>query len=291
MQAILILAHKDFEQVRQQAIKLKKAFEVYIHFDKKMKVSSEQLAKLDSENIHYISTVSVNWGSWSIGQAMVDLMTEALKDQKITYFHIISGQDHITQNVQKLYEHFENDDKLYMTYEKAKDVKKSGEPIIWWQKYYFNYDTINRRTTFGKFYHRFLLLGQTILRVNKFKKLNIELEIYAGANWVDLPRDAVQYCIDYLRTHPNLLKMLQTGCFSDEFWMQTILCNAPEFAERITNDHHRYIKWEKQNGSYPAILDDRDLEALSDGNYFFARKFEPAYSKTLQTKLDKLYEN
>ena len=101
---------------------------------------------------------------------------------------MISGQDWITQNVDDLYQRFENDTKIYMTYEKASEVKKSGEPIIWWQKYYFNYDQINRRTFFlGKFYHRALLLGQTLLRIDKFKKLGIDLEIYAGANWVDLP--------------------------------------------------------------------------------------------------------
>ena len=59
---------------------------------------------------------------------------------------------------------------------------------------------------FGKFYHRALLLGQTLFRVDKFKKLNIDLEIYAGANWVDLPRDAASYCINYLESHPNLQK-------------------------------------------------------------------------------------
>ena len=79
--------------------------------------------------------------------------------------------------VDELYQRFEDDTKIYMTYEKASEVKKSGEPIIWWQKYYFNYDQINRRTFFGKFYHRALLLGQTLFRVDKFKKLNIDLEL------------------------------------------------------------------------------------------------------------------
>lgn len=286
MQAILILAHKDLPQVTKLALILNRRFKVYIHFDKKMVLTQADLKILDDNNIHHLSEVAVNWGSWSIGEATVRLMRLALDDPKISYIHVISGQDWITQSVDKLYERFDKDSKIYMTCEKAKDVKKSGEPIIWWQKYYFNYDQIQRRTFFGKFYHRALLLGQTLLRVNKFKKLNIDLEIYAGANWVDLPRDATTYCLNYLDNHPNLQKMLQTGCFSDEFWMQTILCNSSKFKDRIVNDHHRYIKWEKQNESYPAILDDRDLSTILEGDYFFARKLETKYSHSLINKLD-----
>lgn len=181
MQAILILAHKNFPQVKKLALKLNRSFAVYIHFDKKMNVTSKELASLSKHNIQYISEVAVNWGSWSIGEATVRLMKLALADPTISYLHVISGQDWITKNVDELYQRFEDDTKIYMTYEKASEVKKSGEPIIWWQKYYFNYDQVNRRTFFGKFYHRALLLGQTLFRVDKFKKLNIDLEIYAGA--------------------------------------------------------------------------------------------------------------
>ena len=126
-----------------------------------------------------------------------------------------------------------------------------------------------------------------MLRINKFKKLGINLEIYSGENWVDMPRDAVEYCINYLESHPNLLKMLQTGCFSDEFWMQTILCNSPEFKQRIVKNHHRYIKWQKQHGSYPAILDMSDFDNIINGDYIFARKFENPYSDELITQLNR----
>ena len=287
MQAILILAHKNIDQVIKLATILNNNFEVYIHFDKKMNIPENYKQILDKKNIHYISKIDVHWGSWSIGAATVLLMKEALKNSRIKYMHVISGQDWLTDSPINIYNRFTNDDHIYMTYSKAKDVKKAGEPIIWWQKYYFNYDRINRRSTFGKFYHRGLLLIQTLFRVNKLKKLGIDLEIYSGENWVDMPRDAVEYCISYLYSHPNLLKMLQTGCFSDEFWMQTILCNSPKFKQRIVKNHHRYIKWQKQHGSYPAILDMSDFSNISKGDYIFARKFDKPYSNDLITQLNR----
>lgn len=170
MQAILLLAHKEMPLIKELTQKLSKSFEIYIHFDTKMQLSAADEAFLKEHKIHYISEVKVNWGSWSIGEATVRLMRLALKNPAIDYFHIISGQDWVAANVEELYQHFENDSKIYMVYEKAAEVKKNGEPIIWWQKYYFNYDRVNRRSMFGKIYHRLLISMQTLLRVDKFKR-------------------------------------------------------------------------------------------------------------------------
>lgn len=46
MQAILIMAHRDMEQIIELTELLRKKFEVYIHFDTKMNVSSEEKANL-----------------------------------------------------------------------------------------------------------------------------------------------------------------------------------------------------------------------------------------------------
>jgi hypothetical protein len=291
MQAILLLAHKEMPLIKELTQKLSKSFEIYIHFDTKMQLSAADEAFLKEHKIHYISEVKVNWGSWSIGEATVRLMRLALKNPAISYFHIISGQDWVAANIEELYRHFENDSKIYMVYEKAAEVKKNGEPIIWWQKYYFNYDRINRRSTFGKIYHRLLISMQTLLRVDKFKRLGIKEEIYAGANWADLPRDAVEYCLEYLESHPKFLQMLKTGCFSDEFWMQTIICNEPCFKERLLNENYRYIKWEEKHGSYPAILDEENLAEIQQGDYFFIRKVEAKYSSELLRQLDRINKN
>ena len=93
MQAILILAHKDVEHVKRLALKLQRSFAIYIHFDKKLKLTPADQAFFEKHGIHYISEVSVNWGSWSIGEATVRLMQKALADPSITYVHVISGQD------------------------------------------------------------------------------------------------------------------------------------------------------------------------------------------------------
>ncbi len=285
MQAILILAHRNFDQVYQLAQYLNSDFEIYIHFDVKMPLNQSQKKQLEEVGIHYISEIDVCWGAWSVAKASYRLMEEALKNPKIDYIHFISGQDWPLKNPSRIKEFYENNDKIYLMAKPAKEETKSGERLIWWQQFYFNYDKINRRSTLGKLYHRVSLSLQRLLHVNKLKKLGIDLEIYSGPQWCDLPRDVAQYCLDYMKQHPNYIKMLQTSFCSDEFWLPTIIYNAPQFSERIVADYHRYIKWEEQHGSYPAILDERDYEAIKASGDFFGRKFDIAHSQKLIVRL------
>lgn len=287
MQAILILAHSDVDHVIELAKRLQPAFEVYVHFDTKLQLSDADKKALADCGLHFYQTVEVNWGGWGISAATIVLMRAALENPQITHMHVISGQDWPTQSADKIYAFYEGDPHLYMTCDPARGMKKSGEPIILWQQFYFNYDKVNRRTTYGKIYHRASMALQSLLRVNKFKKLHIDMEIYQGANWMDLPRDAVEYLLDYFDMHENVQKLFMTGYCPDEFWVQTILNNS-EFSERIVRNYHRFVKWEKQHDSYPAILDERDLDAILEGDSHFARKVNKKYSGELMRKLDKL---
>lgn len=288
-QAVLILAHKDFDQVLELARQLKSKFDIYIHFDVKMNLSSEEKKKLKNEGIKYISKFDVKWGSWSIVKATIDLMEYALEDKNIDYFHLISGQDWPTQQVNNIYEYFEkNKTKIYLDFEDALSVRKSGEPIIWWVKYYFPYDRINRRSLFGKIFHRINILVQTIIRVNKLRKLDVNFRIYSGSQWFDLPRYAVEYVLKYLKENKELKGILSTSFCSDEFWVPTILKNNKEFSRNIVKNNHRFIKWEKKNGSYPAILDESDYTDIISTDDFFARKIDiNGYSKELVRRLNK----
>lgn len=280
MQAVLIIAHKDIDQVVELAKKLRSTFKVIIHFDKKIKITNKQKEALDNMGIQYFSKISVNWGSWSIGQVAVELMKEAIEDPTITYVHLISGQDWPLKPVEEIKNFYENNNNIYLRYYKA-DVKKGHDNALNWQKFYYNYDLINRHSLFGKVINRLSTWTQSLLRVNKLQSLGINLEIYTGANWCDLPRDAVEYCLEYFESHENFRKMLKTGSFSDEFWVQTIICNSKKFENRLDDDYHRFIKWEHVHNSFPAILDENDYEDIQKSNAMFGRKFESPYSDKL----------
>ena len=103
MQAVLILAHKNIDQVVELCQLLKPYFEIYIHFDKKVELTSQQRTELEKNDVKYYSKYNVKWGSYSIVRATVLLMKKALMNKKINYFHLISGQDWPMQSPEKIY--------------------------------------------------------------------------------------------------------------------------------------------------------------------------------------------
>ena len=279
-QAILILAHKDFQQILRLSKRLITHFEIYIHFDAKFELTQEQKDTLLNTGIHFIQQYSVHWGAWSVCQAVLAVLHEALKDPEIGYFHFISGQDWPVKSSEEIFNYYQANSNIYMKYRSVVGVKETGEPIEWCQKYYFDYDRIPRQTLYGILYHRLTLLKQTIKRTNKLKDLNISLSLYQGSQWVDMPRDAAEYIVTYLQKHPEVQKMLSTGFCSDEFMFQTLLCNSP-LANRLVNNNHRLIKLVKQHDSYPAILDESNYDEIISGDYHFVRKIDSTYSATL----------
>ena len=201
---------------------------------------------------------------------------------------MISGQDWPIKNVDEIYHYFEeNNDKIFLDVQSVKNIKKSGEPIEWWLKYYYNYDKINRRSFSGKIFHRLNISVQTILRINKFKKLETKVEFYTGSQWFDVPREVLVYVLDYLEKNDELYKLFKTSFCSDEFWLNTIVMNNAVFRKRVTGNNHRFMKWIHKNGSYPAVLDEDDYLDLKDSDAFFARKFTNECSKQLIAELDK----
>lgn len=289
MQAVLILAHKNFDQIIELSQRLRPIFNIYMHVDKKVELTNQQKKRFDELNVHYFSKYDVKWGSYSIVRATIDMMELALSDSQNKYFHLISGQDWPMQSPQAIYNAFENTDKIYMNYWRMLDMNKSGEPEIWWVKYYFNYDQINRRTTFGKIYHRFLLLFQTIFRINKLKKYKLSPEkMYAGQEWVDIPRDALEYAITYYHQHPELENTFSTSFCSDEMWLQTVLCNS-KFRARIDKNIRHYIRMTSKHGHgiQPAVLDKSDFNKINTGDYWWGRKVIRPQSNQLIELLDK----
>lgn len=289
MQAVLIIAHTNAAQVFALSQKLTRRFNVYIHFDKKYNIPEEYKKRFAmNSHIHIYSRYFVHWGAFSIVETTIFLLQEAMKEQRNTYFHIISGMDWLVRSVDYIYNFYENNEKIYLNFTPAENITKSGEPTIWWQKYYFDYDKINRKSLYGKIYHRLSIGLQTLLRVNKFKKLGISGHIYEGSEWCDLPRYAVEYCLNHLEKDCPYYEMLKTGFCSDEFVFQTILCNSP-FKHNIVNNNHRYIKWIHQYHDakrFPAILTEEDYDTLQSDEYHFARKFDMIKSNGLLSLLN-----
>ncbi len=63
MQAVLILAHKNAQQIIELSKRLTTHFEVYIHFDTKYKLPKQERDTLEEmERVHLYQETDVRWG-------------------------------------------------------------------------------------------------------------------------------------------------------------------------------------------------------------------------------------
>lgn len=206
--------------------------------------------------------------------AILYLCKEALKNKDITYVHIISGEDWPCRTPKEIYDYFEGKDIVCQHF-----TEISKNKLIHTQKYYAFVNIINYKKIGWKIFVRGLWLLQKILKVNRLKK--IDFPLYLGLIWGDIPRGALEYCFDFVHKNPEFLIFLEYGSASEEVFFGSILMQSPYWKERCAQNNFRYIKWEKRNGSYPAILDETDEEKIKSGDYFFMRKVRMPVSKKL----------
>ena len=147
------------------------------------------------------------------------------------------------------------------------------------QKYYSFLNLINYRSFSQKVFVRGLWFIQKILKINRLNKLDFVL--YSGLVWGDLPREAVEYCFEYIHENPEFLVFLEYGFASEEFFFGTIFMQSDYWNKLCIQKNFRYMQWQKRNGSYPAILDTTDIKSIEDGDYFFIRKVDSTISKNL----------
>lgn len=287
MQAILILAHKNLQQVIQLSGLLRSTFEVYVHIDKKSNVTTEQLASFNRLGVHIYQKIDVKWGGWSIAAATQLLYKEALKNPDITYFHLISGEDWITVSPNKILDYFNQTDLIYLQSELSQTTIKSGEKVINWTKFYYNYDYVkfSRRSFIGKLYHRVLYWSQNLLQIDKFKKYKFNLSIYQGGVWSSLPRYAVTYLLETYESDERYEKIFKTSFCPDEMWMQTLLENSP-YQNKMVRHHHHYINWRVKYNNYPGVLDCEDYDKIDTSQHLFMRKIDLTISKALLEQLN-----
>ena len=121
-------------------------------------------------------------------------------------------------------------------------------------------------------YRWFNLLGRMIRIPRIRRSLPENMKPYGGAAWLCLSKTHMDYIVDYLASHPNVLKFYQHLKFPDEMVFQTVLMNS-QFAGQVLNRLEWYVDWRGRIGR-PAILTVNHIPDLLACGRLFARKFE-----------------
>ncbi|MFV8325993.1 beta-1,6-N-acetylglucosaminyltransferase [Flavobacterium sp. ZS1P14] len=284
-QAILITAYKNYHHLREIINFFDTNFELYIHIDKKSKISKMELDNLRKHDIVKLVSqkYNVNWGGFNHLKSILYLTEQGLRNPENKYFHLISGHDFPIKNRSYFIEFFKNNNVEYMNYCTIPKIGCADNENMDRIEYYNFYDIWNAKTP------RENVIIKRFVEIQKrigFKRLISSRmpKLYGGSTWWSLSRDCVSYVITYTKKNKYVLNRLKYTLCSEEFYFQTVIMNS-NFAGKVDNNDLRYIDWAARNGNNPAILDDTDYEKLVQTEALFARRFEYPYSIGLINKI------
>ena len=282
MQAILITAYKNIEHLEEIVRFFGEEFNIYIHIDKKSKITTESIDELlKNKNIAYIPRqYKINWGGLNHLLAIVELAEQAFSDERNEYFHLITGHDFPIKSKNDFSDFInKNKHSNYMEYHKLPyaDWPEGGMDRL---SRYNLYDLIDGRTGRKEILLKRFSKIQKLLGIKRRLSNNFP-DQYGGSTYWSLNREALEYTFSFMRNNPDYLKRFKYTFCAEEIFFQTILLNSP-LKETIINNNLRFIVWENRNGNFPANLDNTDYNNIKKSEALFARKFEyPASTRLL----------
>ena len=292
-QAYLIIAHNKIEQLKFLLLLLDyEKHDTFILFDKKAKITEKQKNDLrqivTKSSLFFTKEIPIYWGDYSLVEAEMELFETANKQEQYSMYHLLSGVDLPLDTAENIYNFFDNRKEynfLTMVSDELYIRNKVYERVAFKTMFpHLTVRTVNNNflRSVLKIYRKFEVELQRIVKVDCFKKFNLELK-YAS-NWCSLNKKAVDILLEEKKLIASIFKNTKVN---DELFIPTILQKDQllntVYSIEPTNDkptdfqgNVRYINW--WDGS-PYIWTDSsdDIEQLKRGKalgHKFSRKFD-----------------
>jgi core-2/I-Branching enzyme len=260
--AHLILAHKNPAQLQRLIDNLDHPdFGFFIHIDAKSDASLFDPVFRKKNVFPLRKRTKIYWAGYGTIQAILNGFNEIPQDY--SYINVISGQDFPLQPADYIYRYIaDRNGKEFITCESIDGTGPTWGDV---SSRVRKYNLVNWRIP-GKY-----RLEQWMNRLLPPRKFPMDHEIVGRANWFTLTMPAVQYLLQFLKAHPELIRYYKYCWGADEFIFSTILYNS-HFRPQII-DNLLYSDWPKNEG-HAKTLGTADFDTLKRSDKLFARKFD-----------------
>jgi hypothetical protein len=280
-----IFAYKDPEIVIRLVKRLHADKDlIYIHFDTAIgefnyhawKKLIQQ--KCSEENIEIASLFRCKWGSFGLVDSILSAMKH-FNDLDFDYFINLTGGCYPIKSAGAIKNEFSERNSIFMQVFEIpfSDCGSSGWMDRIQNRYYF---ISSKKYPYVRVFH--------IPRIRR--KLPLKLKPYGGSGYFCLPKEVVEYVLEYVEKYPSVSSFFRRVRVPDEMFFQTILMNS-HYSSRIVNDNKRYINWDRNTGSHPAILTKNDFYDIKSSGKLFARKFDPSIDSEVLDLIDQDIED
>lgn len=304
----LILAYNDPKHLKRMIERLDDSADFLIHIDKKTDITPFIDLLAGNGNVSFIEQrVNIFWGGYSIIQAELNLVREALtKGENYLRYVLLSGSDYPIKKTSEIYGFFEkNADVEYIraiNLDKLEDKKLFGIHIDRMQKH--DYPGIKKTNTY--WFNRLRAGMNFILRLFPMPKKyrHHKFDIYHGSQWWALTGPCLKDLMAKYDANPQDYENFKIGFASDEKFFHTLFFNS-RFASKnqvkgpdnpITMKDRHKGDTSKQTSLLANIhiidetmtkwftIEDFDRVKMSDK--LFVRKVSTQHSGTLLDKID-----
>ena len=258
--AILITAYEKPPQLAKLVKSLRHPrLDVYIHIDQKNYGQFLDHIKTLQNDATVISTQRVNWGGFSLCQAVLDLIFLAIDRKSYTTFSFISGTDYPIKNTEYIVSVMDETECSRIDYWFDEDPS-------WHKRYkrFYFYDS--------PFARPLNAASRRLARILPDRKPPHNTTISFGWVWWTLTCEGVKAVVEFVNERPDVVKFYRHVHIPHESFFQTALVNAHS-KPPLMRKPLRYIKF--PNGSmHPKILTFDDLDDIFSSDAIFARKFD-----------------
>ncbi|MDY6902828.1 MAG: beta-1,6-N-acetylglucosaminyltransferase [Cyanobacteriota bacterium] len=118
---------------------------------------------------------------------------------------------------------------------------------------------------------------------------NRNFQCYGGLFFTILSKKCINYLYSFYHNNPHIVDYYKETLIPEESLIQTILINSKKF--KFYNECKHYIDFSNSIHGHPKILTENDYDAMTQENYFFARKFDLNLNSRIFDILDQYFAN
>ena len=273
----LVLAHRNLDQISRLMSRLVgERARVLLHVDARTDIASHEASWRSMEGVDLaVKRRRCDWGGFSLVQATLDLVAQALREQPTAErLILLSGQDYPIKPAKQIHEFLldAHPGTSFMEYHRLprSDWGPDGG--------------LSRISDI-----HFRVAGRRrSLRNTSFglpRRLPSGVVPYQGGQYWSLTRQAAEFVADAANRRADVLRIFRRAAVPDELVFQTLLMNSP-LAGTIRNDDLRFERWES-GASHPAVLTTDDLEVLAASDALFAKKLDQDVDSALLDAIDR----
>ncbi|PID31637.1 hypothetical protein CR983_00055 [Candidatus Saccharibacteria bacterium] len=274
--AFLVLAHEQFELLNMfvdQLLTYEQAH-VFIHINSNSQESLEHIR--NHPRVHIMQNrLTIDWGDFSLSQAIVELLRFAQRTDTYDYFSVHSGSDLAIKPVAQFAALLSSQHKsAYLDCAKLPiagwghggGLERLGLRYPKWMRTRANrYSPIRLARVFYQMAYGKRLIGRSLPR---------DIDYYGGTAWFTIDHSLASASLRYLDTHPEYYEPFRDSLCGDEIFFNTLFHIVGE-ASTFAAGTLRHIDWSVRThevGS-PKTFTIEDADTLYESEAFFARKF------------------